>query len=534
MIGVRRPLVDDDGAHGGEMKVSGFFLSVLALVAVLLPWRAGADSSVAGAGKAAAGTNVYRLMQEALADKHLSEEEEAAITRQYFDEHIIRNFGPSAGNSPTMRTKIARMFLHQLIDSRGPRLSEYDEIIRRYGEDDDPAVRAIVAETLVEKARRLKTFTSYEHYIRSLWFQWELSNGESYAGLRNRIYKQISPVFAEIERRFAQNETAAIKYQYVRSLVEKGRLWNTEDPEKEISIYDEIVQRFGDDKSPEVRTLVIATLLRKAEVLWQTIPDNIVDDELVTRFEKQELAYFAQHLQACPQDEVQRLIGDGMSKQYDKKRQAQYCGERLKAADVILDKCGKYNIQDAVAFYKLVTVCDCSWLGYPDFDKHRLLCIAQGNDKRFPNFQVWEPSVTMQFKKRLQACRARDTRRIVAAYDEIERRFEENSDHETQRKAIDVLLSQCRKPDLQEVSAVYGDIVQRFGEDKSPIVQEQVGRALSVLFAKGEEFVNKGNFDAAMTVYGELERHLERLPRKYSTTMLTDVLKARDAAKMQR
>jgi hypothetical protein len=62
MIGVRKPLVSDDVAHGGEMKVSRFLLPVLLLVAILLPWRVGADSGVAGAGTVDSVKKMFRFL----------------------------------------------------------------------------------------------------------------------------------------------------------------------------------------------------------------------------------------------------------------------------------------------------------------------------------------------------------------------------------------------------------------------------------------------------------------------------------------
>jgi hypothetical protein len=511
---VRRPLVDDGVAHGGEMKASRFFLPVLALMAILLPWRAGANSGVTDVRKVTAGKSTDSLAEKVDLDR------KAAAVRQSFDEYIVQQFGRDAGqnSSPIMREKIAKALFHQFIKKKADStrdirdipvrrgesviisamtpylydvaVQRYNEIDRRYGQDESPVTRAVIAETLVEKARMLTKGIPYKIYSNDSFLSYvplDKRIGRNYMEYRGNIYARVFPVFDEIERRFSQEKYPPIKSQYIRSLVEKARFWNDENPGVEISAYDEIVRRFGDDKSPEVRVQVAAALLWKGDVLWQIISENIVNG-LVIRIGKQELAYFAQRLQEiCPaHDEVQQLIafgkndvlqrdGSAWGLSEDKRRRQQV---RIDVASTVLDKCWKYNIQDAVAIYMDAISCDSSvWEEYLSLDEHRALCIARGafsRDHRIASL----PSDMFLWKKNLRKCGARDAGRILAVYDKIERRFMESGDHEMRRKATDALVSQCGKPDSQEAAVVYEEIERRFGEDKDPDVQNQVGEAL--------------------------------------------------------
>ena len=113
-------------------------------------------------------------------------------------------------------------------------IAVYDEIDRRFGKDEAPAVREQVAKGLVYKGVTLGTLGKSEEEI---------------------------AVYDEIDRRFGKDEAPAVREQVVKGLVGKGfRLGALGKSEEAIAVYDEIDRRFGKDEAPAVREQVARAL----------------------------------------------------------------------------------------------------------------------------------------------------------------------------------------------------------------------------------------------------------------------------------
>ncbi|MDR2926202.1 MAG: hypothetical protein LBU76_09715 [Azoarcus sp.] len=133
----------------------------------------------------------------------------------------------------------------------------YARLDQRLAQDSDPAVRAIVADTLSKKAETL------------------VEQGDTRAAIA---------AYDEIDRRYSADRDASFRLRAARALFAKGSLLGkqgageetggeisgmgirpTGDTAAAVAVYDDIVQRFGRDKDPSIRNIVGATLLKKSE-----------------------------------------------------------------------------------------------------------------------------------------------------------------------------------------------------------------------------------------------------------------------------
>jgi hypothetical protein len=143
-------------------------------------------------------------------------EERMAHDRQNAD-RLIRACG--LDDTPCAREKTARLLLGRLLLWKiAPQhpcgfvdLAHVDEIVRRFGQDDNPVIRAVLAEALVHKGTVLLD-TSPSGHARPL---------------AARL------VFDEVERRFGKETDPAIRIQYVRSLLGRARTLGVKDDNPE-------------------------------------------------------------------------------------------------------------------------------------------------------------------------------------------------------------------------------------------------------------------------------------------------------------
>ena len=156
-------------------------------------------------------------------------------------------------------------------------VAAYDRLDQRFGQETDPAIRTIVADALYKKGETLT------------------GQGDTRGAIN---------AFEEIDRRYASDRDAGFRLRAARALLAKGELLGKqgtgEEPGSEISstrpggdifaavaVYDEIIQRFGREKDPNIRNIIGATLLKKSEALRLVSDDRgtiTVYNEIDERF----------------------------------------------------------------------------------------------------------------------------------------------------------------------------------------------------------------------------------------------------------
>jgi tetratricopeptide (TPR) repeat protein len=139
-------------------------------------------------------------------------------------------------------------------------ISAYEEVVVRFGEADELAVRESVAGALVNKAITLG----------------ELDRNE-----------QAIAIYEEVVTRFGEAEPE-LRKQVGRALVNMGaRFGVLERQEQEIATYEEVVTRFGDAEEPELRESAARALFNKGAALGlmgRHEQEIAIYDEVVDRF----------------------------------------------------------------------------------------------------------------------------------------------------------------------------------------------------------------------------------------------------------
>ena len=139
-----------------------------------------------------------------------------------------------------------------------------DEVIRRFGESEIPAVLEWVAKALVNKGGTLN-------------------------GRRTRW----SSAYDEVVRRFGESETPALLELVAHALVkQRGRLGTLNRPQDALEACDEVVRRFGESETPALLESVAHALANRGAALSMlNRPQDALEacDEVVRRFGESEI-----------------------------------------------------------------------------------------------------------------------------------------------------------------------------------------------------------------------------------------------------
>jgi len=158
-------------------------------------------------------------------------------------------------------------------------VAAYERLDQRFGQESDPAIRTVIADALFKKGEILA------------------EQGNTRAAVA---------AYDEINRRYAEDRDAGFRLRAARALFAKGSLLGKqgmgEEPDSEtpsvntrpvgdsaaaVAVYDDIIQRFGRDKDPNIHNIVGGTLLKKSETLRLTGDDQgtiATYDEIVRHF----------------------------------------------------------------------------------------------------------------------------------------------------------------------------------------------------------------------------------------------------------
>jgi tetratricopeptide (TPR) repeat protein len=167
------------------------------------------------------------------------------------------------------REEIANMLLEKGMKTRfnraiAPALGFFDEIVYRFGNDQHPKIRHIVAQALNHKGEVWIGHMGHEEH--------------------ERYMAQAFAAFDEVDRRFSKDNDPAIQTEVMDALRNKAQwLGYLKEIPKAIAVYDEIIRRFG-TKKPEG---VAMALLNKARLLNEqgnTETAIAVYDEIILRF----------------------------------------------------------------------------------------------------------------------------------------------------------------------------------------------------------------------------------------------------------
>src|SRR5437867_2154677 len=173
---------------------------------------------------------------------HLNRSEEAIAV---YDE-VVRRFGDAP--EPAVREQVAKaLFTKGVVLDRLNRSEEaiavYDEVLRGFGDATEPAVREQVAKALFNRGGTLVRLNRSEEAIAA---------------------------YDEVLRRFGDAPEPAVREQVTKALFNKGlTLGQLNRSEEEIAAYDELLRRFGDSPESTLREQAAKALVNKGVTLGQ-------------------------------------------------------------------------------------------------------------------------------------------------------------------------------------------------------------------------------------------------------------------------
>jgi tetratricopeptide (TPR) repeat protein len=209
---------------------------------------------LADAGDGLAMFNVGVVLGE------LGRSEEAVVV---YDE-VLARFGDAT--EPALRERVAMTLVNKGVRLGHLRRSEeavavYDEVLARFSDVTEPALREQVASALVNKGVTLGELSRTEEAV---------------------------AVYDEVLARFGDATEPALREQVARALIHKGvRLRELGRSQETVAVYDEVLARFGDAAEPALREQVAMTLVNKGVRLGELGRSQeavVVYDEVLARF----------------------------------------------------------------------------------------------------------------------------------------------------------------------------------------------------------------------------------------------------------
>ena len=265
--------------------------------------------------RAASPSFALELKRAMEAEKSMSETETAdtpeaeyieRIQAGELDDELLRRFGES--DDPELRVQVARALVNKgvalgSLDRNEAAVETYDELLRRFGESDDPELRVQVASALFNKGVALASLDRNEAAVEA-YDEVRRRFGKSDPELRVRVALALFnkgvalasldrneaavEAYDEMLRRFGESDGPELRVRVANALVNKGVVLGSLDRnEAEVEAYDEVLRRFGESDGPELRIQVANALVNKGIALGQ-LDHNEAEvetyEELVRRF----------------------------------------------------------------------------------------------------------------------------------------------------------------------------------------------------------------------------------------------------------
>ncbi len=230
-------------------------------------WLKAAGVSNAGAA------NVARvLINRGVTQGQLNQSEAAIAT---YDE-VLRRF--SEATEPALRESVAKALVNKgntqgQLNQSETAIGTYDEVLRRFGEATEPVLRELVAKALFKKGvaqgqlnQSEAAVTTYDEVLRRFGEASEPALREPVAmalvnkGVAQDQLNQSEAAIAtyeEVLRRFGEATEPALREPVATALVNKGiTQGQLNQIEAAIATYDEVLRRFGEATEPALRELV--------------------------------------------------------------------------------------------------------------------------------------------------------------------------------------------------------------------------------------------------------------------------------------
>jgi len=335
------------------------------------------------------------------------------------------------------------------LNRSGDEVAAYDEVLRRFGEATEPAVREPVATALVNKGIAL--------------------------GLLNRNEDAIA-AYEEVLQRFGEATEPALLVLVARALFNKGnRLGQLNRNEDAIANYDELLRRFGEATEPDLRLVVARALFNKGNRLGQL---NRSEEEIAA-YDEVFLRFGQATEPALCEAAAKALVNKGVTL-----GQLSRSEEEITAYEEVLKRFSETTepaVREQVAWAlvnKGVT------LGQLNRNED---AIAAFDDvlRRFGEATesvVREAVATALVNRGIALGRLNRSEDEIAAYDEVLRRFGDATEPAARDQVAKALLNKGialgQLNRNEDEIAAYDEVLLRFAEATEPTVREQVAKAL--------------------------------------------------------
>ncbi len=360
-------------------------------------------------------------------------------------------------------------------------LTIYDEVVRRFGESEAPALLEWVAMALAGKGRVLRTLNRSEEELAT----WD-----------------------EMVRRFGESEVPALHEWVATALAGKGSVLRTQNrPEEALAIYDEVVRRFGESEVPALLEWVAMALMGKGLVLrtQNRLEEELaICDEVVRRFGESEVPALLERVAMALVDKGRVL------RTLNRPEEALVIYEEaLAICDEVVRRFGEREapaLLEGVATALVGKGLVLRTLNRPE----EALAIYDETVRRFgesetPALLRW---VAMALGDKGSALLTLNRpEEALAIYDEMVRRFGESGAPALLQWVATALggkglaLRTLNRP--EEALAIYDEVVRRFGESEVPALLQRVARAL---VGKGSALRTLNRPEEALAIYDEVVR----------------------------
>jgi tetratricopeptide (TPR) repeat protein len=351
-------------------------------------------------------------------------------------EQVVSRFGDAA--DPALREVTAKALVNRAVSlgklgRSEEELAGYDDVVRRFGEAADPALRDQTAKALVNRA------VTFDQLGRS---------EEALAG------------YDDVVRRFGEAADPALRDQTAKALVNRavtfGKLGRSEE---ELAGYDDVIARFGEATDPALRDQTAKAIFNKAITLGE-----------LGRHEEELAGY----------DDVVDRFAD--------------------ATDPALrDQTAKALVNRAATLSQLGRH-EVALAGYEDVMSR----IADD-----PDLELRLQTAKALFGRAVTLGELGRHEEALADYDDMVRRFGEATDpalRDQTAKALfgrAVMLGELGRH--EEALAGYDDVVRRFGEATEPTLRDQTAKAL---FNKAVTLGKLGRYEEALAGYEDIVSHI--------------------------
>ena len=310
--------------------------------------------------------------------------------------------------------------------------------------------------------------------------------------------KQIN-VYDEIVERFGDSDTPELQVQVAVALVSKGVMrGQLGEVDAAIALCDEVVERFGDSDTPELQVQVAMALVNKGVARGQLGGTDVaiaIYDEVVERFGDSDAP------------ELQVLVAGALVNKGVTRGQLGGADAAIALCDEVVERFGDSDtpeLQVQVARALVNKGVTRRQLGEADaaialYDE----VVERFGDSDAPELQ--ERVAKALFNKGVTRGQLGETDAEIAVYDEVAERFGDSDAPELQVQVAQALFNKgLTRGQLGETDAelaIYDEVVERFGDSDTPELQERVAKAL---FNKGVARGQLGETDAEIAVYDEV------------------------------